>query len=186
MTRSTRPLACGLLAQMISISSSCMARPNWVSAWPDPDDGHIDPKNAVFVAVEGHWLATPPEIAFGRLAVAEKALALHKEQLHQLACRIVDEHQQDTRLCSSFKPVMRGTIDLHQFAKAGPPFSQLMHNHFLRFAGFPQAFFDHELAHTFIREFEFLLFHQLLMRQRRSKALIFCLQQIQGLLLHFF
>jgi hypothetical protein len=114
---------------------------------------------AKHIAVEGNRLAKLVEVAFRCLAVAEKALALHEKQLHQLARGIVNEHQQDTRLCSSFKPVVRRTIDLDQFPKAGPPFPQLMHSHFLCFAGFPQAFRDHEFAHTFIRELEFLLLH---------------------------
>jgi hypothetical protein len=36
-------------------------------------------KNAVFIAVKGQWLAVLAKIAFRRLCVAEKTLAVHKE-----------------------------------------------------------------------------------------------------------
>ncbi len=83
---------------------------------------HIDPKNAVFVAVEGNWFAVLPEIAFRCLSVAEETLAFHKEQLHQLPGGIVNEYQQHTGWRSPFEPVMRRAIDLDQFSKAGAPF----------------------------------------------------------------
>ena len=42
----------------------------------------IDPEYAVLVAVEGGWLAIAAEIPFHNLAIAEKALALHEQQLY--------------------------------------------------------------------------------------------------------
>ncbi len=36
LARSMRPLAWGVLAQMIWMSSSCIARPNWVRPLPSP------------------------------------------------------------------------------------------------------------------------------------------------------
>jgi hypothetical protein len=68
--------------------------------------GHIDPENAMFVAVESHRLAMLPEISFRCLGIAEKAFAFHKAQLEQFSGGIIDEHQQGTAFCSSFKPVM--------------------------------------------------------------------------------
>jgi hypothetical protein len=66
----------------------------------------LDPKDAVFIAVEGDGLAMLLEVTFRRQSVAEKTLAFDKTQLSQLARGIVNEHQQNTWIRSSFKPVM--------------------------------------------------------------------------------
>jgi len=136
-----------------------MARPNWVKAALMLVEGTIDPENAMLVAVASYRLAPLPEICFCCLGIAEEALAFHKAQLEQRSCRIIDEHQQATSLCSSFKPVMGRAIDLHQFSQTGPSFAQLMHSCFFSFAWLPQTFLNHEFAHTLIREFELVFFH---------------------------
>jgi hypothetical protein len=92
---------------------------------------------AKHVAVEGDRLATAPEILVCRLRVAEKALALYEAQLEHLPSGIVNEHQQHTRLGPSFKPVMRGAIDLHQFPETSAPFAQLMGHHLFGFPRLP-------------------------------------------------
>jgi hypothetical protein len=56
----------------------------------------LDPKDAVFIAVEGDGLAMLLEVTFRRQSVAEKTLAFDKTQLSQLARGIVNEHQQNT------------------------------------------------------------------------------------------
>ena len=61
----------------------------------------------MFVAVEGGWLAVTGEIAFCCLAVTEKALALHKEQLSQSTSGVIDEHQQGTSRSAPLKPIVR-------------------------------------------------------------------------------
>ncbi len=69
--------------------------------------GYIDPKDAVFIAVEGYRLAIALKISLRRCAVAEKALASHEQQLQQFASSIVDKHQQHTARSASFEPVVR-------------------------------------------------------------------------------
>ena len=140
----------------------------------------VDPEDAMFVAIEGGWLAVTGEIAFCRLAVAEKALAFHEEQLPQSASRIIDEHQQSTSRSTPFKPVMRRTIDLHQLSKTGSPFSHLVGHYFAGFPGLPQPFRDHHLAHTLIADLHPFDLHQLLTSQRWSKSLVSALQQVEN------
>jgi hypothetical protein len=43
-----------------------------------PGTALIDPKNAMFVAVEGHRLAVLPEIVLGGLSLVEKTFAVYK------------------------------------------------------------------------------------------------------------
>ena len=63
LARSTRPLACGVLAQMIWMSNSCMARPNWVNPLVQPEGLLlVDPEDPMLVTVEGHRFAIPLEI----------------------------------------------------------------------------------------------------------------------------
>lgn len=90
---------------------------------PASGTGLIDPKNAVFVAIEGHRLARLPEIAFSSLGIGLETFAVDELQLEQLPGGVVDEHQQDTRLGSPFKPIMRGTVNLYQLPKAGASFT---------------------------------------------------------------
>ena len=108
----------------------------------------IDPEDAVFIAVEGTRLAAAGEITFCGLAVAEKALAFHKQQLHQLPSCIVDKDQQGAPWGPSFEPVIGGSIDLDQLPKTGSPLPHLIRLHFPGFLRFPQFFHDHDLAHT--------------------------------------
>ncbi len=95
--RSTRPFACGLLAQMMSMFSSDSTRPNCVM----PIAAHrvlgVHPENAVLVAVKRHWLAVRLQIGAGRAEVIERRFRRNEPQLHQPARRVVDECQQRAR-----------------------------------------------------------------------------------------
>jgi hypothetical protein len=104
-----------------------MARPNWVRPLERPSGRRlIDPKDAVFVAVEGQWLAIALQIVSSSFTVGKEGLLRHKPQLHQLAGGIVDEHQQGTLGSPSFKPGVLRAIDLHQLSKTGSPLTHLV------------------------------------------------------------
>src|SRR5216684_2878660 len=101
LARSTRPFACGVLAQRMSMLSACRERPNCVmppafagagSALDCP--GGIDPKDAVLVAVERDRLTMRLEILAGRLEVVEGRFRLDQLQVHQAAGGVVDIHKQ--------------------------------------------------------------------------------------------
>ncbi len=79
--------------------------------------GLIDPEYAMFVAVEGDWLALTLKILSGSLTVAEKTLAFDKGQLSQFAGGIIDKYQQTASRCTPFEPIMGRTIDLYQFPR---------------------------------------------------------------------
>ena len=67
----------------------------------------IDTKDAVFIAVEGDRLAVGTKILVTGLGVAEEAFVLDELQVDQSTTGIVDEDQQATGGCPTFKPVMR-------------------------------------------------------------------------------
>jgi len=75
---------------------------------------------------------------------------------------------------------MLRTVNLHQFPTTGSPFTQLMYWWLFRSAWFPQAFLNHQLAHTLPRNPDSMHLAQLLVCQGRPKVLVFRLDQIQN------
>src|SRR6266436_6443430 len=51
------------------------------------------PKDGMLVGVEGDGFTVAAKIGLQRLEIGKCALRCDKAQLHQAACRIVDEHQ---------------------------------------------------------------------------------------------
>src|SRR5690349_12642815 len=90
--RSMRPLACGLLAQMMSMFSANSARPNWVTVTAGSLLA-VHPKDAVLVTVERDRLAMLLEIGAGRPEVIKRRFRGDKPQLQQPARRIIHESQ---------------------------------------------------------------------------------------------
>ncbi len=132
------------------MSSSCIARPNWVSPLVRAQGaGLVDPEDAVLVAVEGHRLAVALEVVPGGFAVGEEGLVRHKPQLQQLTGGIIDIDQQGAARPAVFEPVVIRAIDLHQLAQTRPPLAQLMRGGLLGALRFPDPFSDHDLAHAF-------------------------------------
>src|SRR4029077_10032883 len=86
----------------------------------------IHPKNAVLVAVERDRLAMGLEIAARRAKIIECRFRRDKSQMHQSACRIVNERQQRALLRAILKPRVFRSVDLHQLAKAIAPSARLM------------------------------------------------------------
>src|SRR4029077_19530452 len=95
--RSMRPLACGLLAQMMSMFSANSARPNWVTPSPPTSLLAVHPADAVLVAVERHRLAVRLQIGAGRPEVIKRRFRGGEPQLHQPARRIIHKKQHRAR-----------------------------------------------------------------------------------------
>src|SRR5882672_9114919 len=89
---STRPFACGELAQMMSMLSSVSARPNCVTP-PARRALVVDAEDAMPVAVEGHRLAVALKIGAGRGEVVECRFAPHEAQPQQPPGGVVDVDQ---------------------------------------------------------------------------------------------
>jgi len=121
------------------------------------------------VTVEGQRFAFPLKIGSGRFAIGKEGFVRNKQQLHQPPGRIIDEHQQGTAFASLFEPGMIRAIDLDQLSITGSPLSHLVDRFLLLAPHFPQPFLHHDLAHTLPRDPDPLHFHDLFMRQRRSK-----------------
>jgi hypothetical protein len=101
------------------------------------------------IAVEGHRLPILLKIMAGCFTVAKKGFLLDKPQFDQLACRIIDKHQQRTSLPACLKPGMLRAIDLDQLPKTSTSFSHLVYCRWLGASRFPQLLLDHQLANTF-------------------------------------
>src|ERR1700745_1758832 len=86
----------------------------------------VDPEDAMLVAVERDRFAPGFPISAGRMGVGESRLALDKLQMHQLAGRVINEHQQGASRSTIFEPPMLAAIDLHQFADTLAPVAGLM------------------------------------------------------------
>jgi hypothetical protein len=125
--RSTRPFACGLLAQMRSMLSSVSARPNCVT--PRAPTGCavvVDAENAVLVAVERDRLAVALQVRAGRREVVERGLDLDEAHLHQAPSGVVDVNQQRAHRATLLEPSVLATVDLHQLAQALAPVPRLV------------------------------------------------------------
>src|SRR5439155_4012610 len=111
--RSTRPLACGLLAQRLSMLSSRSARPNWGETRPALGAiARLDVKDAQPIAVEGHRLPVTLEVAAGGAEVIEGRLGLREAEFHHAAGRVVDVHEQRAARTAVLEPRMLGAVDL--------------------------------------------------------------------------
>src|SRR5215217_9412929 len=86
----------------------------------------IHPKDAVLVAVERDRLALLLEIAARRAEIIECRFRRDKPQMHQSACRVVNERQQRALLRTILKPGVFRAVDLHQLAEAVASPARLM------------------------------------------------------------
>src|ERR1700751_32097 len=86
----------------------------------------VAPEHAMLVAVERDRFAPGFQISAGRMEIGESRLALDKLQMHQLAGRVINEHQQGALRSTIFEPPMLAAIDLHQFADTVAPVAGLM------------------------------------------------------------
>jgi len=55
------------------------------------------------------------QILCQRLHISLVGFSRYKTQAQQTAGGVINKHDQGARLCPAFKPVMRRTINLHQF-----------------------------------------------------------------------
>ena len=67
---------------------------------------------AVLVALEGDRSAVPRKIEFQRIEIGECPFGGHEAQLHQAACRIVDEDEKRAGRGTVLDPAMILTVDL--------------------------------------------------------------------------
>ena len=105
----------------------------------------VDPEHAVLVAIERNWLAPRLQIGAGRVEISKSRLALDKLQMHQLAGRIVDKHQQGALRPTILEPPVLAAVDLDQFAEALAPRARLMNPLLSLLAIKPQPVGDHPL-----------------------------------------
>ena len=78
--------------------------------------GRVVPEHAVLVRVDRHRLAMCLDISGHCIHVGEGVLALDHPEVHQLAGRIVDEHQQRALRSAILEPPVLRAIDLDQLA----------------------------------------------------------------------
>src|SRR5215471_4417087 len=141
--RSMCPLACGLLAQMMSMFNANSARPNWVT--PSPPGGvlAVHPENAVLVTVERDRFAMLLQIGARRPEVIKRRFRGDEPQLHQPARGIIDKTEQRTRGTAVLEPGVLRAIDLHQLSKAIAPAARLMRRGKTMPTVLPQPIGDH-------------------------------------------
>lgn len=125
----------------------------------------------MLVRIKGNRCTVTLEIERQCLEVGEGTLGTHKAQLHQLARRIIDEHQQRARRSAILEPAMLRPVDLHQFAIGFAPQPRLMKRPAL-LARQPKSGIDHPAAHRLARHTQTIAFGQLLRRQGRPEIRI--------------
>ena len=94
----------------------------------------VHSEDGVLVGVEGSRAAMRCEIPVQRFEVGVRALARHEAELHQLAGRIVDEHEQRARLATLLEPAVVAAVDLDQFTEALAPKARLVEGFFVVYA----------------------------------------------------
>ena len=103
LARSTRPLACGVLACIASMSSVLSARE--LRQFP-LSVRMIDPENAVFIRVEGNGASVLTEILCKALHIGLRRLRGHKAQILQTTTGIINEDNECAGRGASLEPVM--------------------------------------------------------------------------------
>ena len=73
-------------------------------------------KDAVPIAVEGHWPSKVLHISTQPVQIGTRGLRRHKLAVLQPPARIVDEGDQRATRPAIFQPRVRAAIDLHQLA----------------------------------------------------------------------
>lgn len=107
----------------------------------------VDAENPVPVAVESQRCSMGQDMDSQRQKIGSCGFCRGKLQGRQTACCIVNENNQGAAGATSLEPVMERTINLDQFAKARPPFTQLKHPLLLPSLGTPQFVFDLQPPH---------------------------------------
>src|ERR1700716_1614859 len=148
LARSTRPLACEELAQMMSMFSACRARPNWVMPSP-PIASFLLTRNTL-VGIERHRLAMALQITLQSLEICKRALGWDKAKLHQSAGGVIDEHQKRAARRPIFEPAMVRTVDLDQLAEMLTAMTRLLDASALR-PGQPDSGLPHPAAQRLSR-----------------------------------
>ena len=156
--RSIRPLACGLLAQMMSIFNANSARPNWVT--PSPPAASL-----LFT----RKIATLLQIGASRPKVIKCQFRGDEPQLHQPARCIIHESQQRARRTAVLEPGVLRAVDLHQFAQAIAPPTRLVRERKTMPTVLPQPIGDHPAAQGLARDRATVTLGQLLRRQGRAE-----------------
>ena len=104
-----------------------------------------------------------------------------KTQGQQRAGGIVDEDDEGAMWPPPLEPVVRGTVDLDQFAQAGPARAALVDACLLACPGFPEPFGDHPLTHCLDGDPVVMTFGQLLAGQGGAEIGIAGANQVENL-----
>src|SRR6202008_8999 len=144
--RSMRPFACGLLAQMMSMSTANSAPPELGHPSAAGSLLAVHPEDAVLVAVERHRLAVLLHIGARRPEVIKRRFRGDEPQLHQPARRVIHESQQRARRTAILEPGVLRAVDLHQFAQAIASPGRLMRRGQTMPTVLPQPVSDHPTA----------------------------------------
>ena len=109
------------------------------------------------------------KVALESFEVREGALGCDKAQLHQSACRVVDEDQKRAGRGAILEPAMLAAVDLHQLAQTLAPQPRLVQLPAL-LAGVPKAGADHPLAQRLSGDRQAMALAQHLGRERRAEV----------------
>lgn len=83
-------------------------------------------EHRVFVRVERNGAAMRVQIRLQSAEATERTLGFGEFQMHQRACRIINEDEQGAGRTALFEPVMVRPVDLDQLAIAFPARAQLL------------------------------------------------------------
>ena len=121
------------------------------------------------------------QVAVKCLEVGLRALAWYEAQLHQLACRVIDEDQQRAGIGAVFEPPMIAAVHLHQFAVRLTSETRLMEGAAL-LTRKPESGLDLPLADTLTANVDAVTLIQSLGCERRSEVSIALPDQLDRVL----
>jgi len=97
----------------------------------------VDPKDAMFVRVEGQRLAVTLQVGADQAGVIMKAFLVHEKQSQEFSGGIINQDEQCAGGPAIFEPGVRRSVHLHQFPKASSPLAHLMHHELCNFMRLP-------------------------------------------------
>ncbi|ESD46642.1 hypothetical protein HMPREF1604_00039 [Escherichia coli 908519] len=92
--------------------------------------------------------------------------------MHQAASSVINKDEQAAFRRTSFKPVMRGTINLNKFSEAVTPVSGLMNTWLTTRVWDPESISRHPFSERFNRHRDVMAFAQFFCGKRWSKVAV--------------
>lgn len=132
----------------------------------------VDSENAMFITIKRQWFTVLSEVLASGHHVIESRLSLTKTKVHQAASSIINKNEKAAFGGASFKPVMRGTIDLNKFSEAVTPVSRLMNTWPATRVWDPESISRHPFSERFNRHRDVMAFAQFFCGKRWSKVAV--------------